>query len=144
MLEKINMKCLGCYQSTRKWRFSGYSSWDLSSCKVSSIADSSPFLSFSGGNGPYRSEVGASSLGYSLSVPAACRCKFTTNWFGFGLMHKTSWELSAKLSQHVKIGRPIVESPGGLAVKDPALLLLWYKTYQAHVHSYQVLQRVRF
>ena len=60
---------------------SGYSYQDLSSCKVSLIADSSPFLSVSGGDGPHGSEVGTSTLGYSLSMPEASRRKFITSWF---------------------------------------------------------------
>ena len=68
----------------------GYSYQDSSSCEVSLIADSFPVLLFSGGDGPHRSEVRASSLGYSLSVPAASRRKFTTGWFCYGLMCRTA------------------------------------------------------
>lgn len=68
---------------------SGYSYQDLSSCEVSLIAGSFPVFLFPGGDGPHRSEVRASSLGYSLSVPAASRRKFTASWFCYGLTCRT-------------------------------------------------------
>lgn len=102
------MTCLGSYQSTWKQRFQVIL---IRTSPVVMCHRQLIVLFPAGGDGPHRSEVGASSLGYSLSVPAARRCKFTTGWFCFSLMFRTTWEVSVKLSQLVKIDPPGTITP---------------------------------